>query len=52
MEDGTIYQVTGYTILDENIAIRVLKSCHMLSLPGRSDQREKRQFISACEFGG
>lgn len=28
-------------ILDENIAIRVLKSCHMLSLPGRSDQKEK-----------
>lgn len=29
------------TILDENIAIRVLKSCHMLSLLGRSYQQKK-----------
>ena len=29
------------TIMDENIAIRLLKSCHMLSLLGRSDQQKK-----------
>jgi hypothetical protein len=29
------------TILDENIAIKVLKSCYMLSSPGRRDQKEK-----------